>query len=157
MATVKIYGCWKNPSLEQKPRNTHPHICVYGDRPSSHLRYELATLAVNEWVWFYSRGACGCLPRCFIDTIIWEKNWLLSITGWIGLGTHGDGEDDLARVPARALGLAIRADFMCKWQCWSMSMAKSAAACLVHRHMHAHAQMHWDGRQLTPGGFGHKC
>ena len=38
------------------------------------------------------------MPRCFIDIISGEKNWLLSITGWTGLAIHGDGEADLARL-----------------------------------------------------------
>ena len=30
-------------------------------------------------------GACGCLPRCYLSVIIWEKNWLFPIIDW-GVG-----------------------------------------------------------------------
>ena len=41
-----------------------------------------------------------------------EKLVALYYTWWTGLSIHEDGKADLARVPVRAFGQAIPADFM---------------------------------------------
>ena len=73
---------------------------------------------------FFSRGFIsgawdGCLPRCYIDIIIWEKSWLLTIIlaglGWLEMEMekliwHGCQLELWGGYPPT--------DFMCKWQCW---------------------------------------